>query len=78
MGWTCLEGGWKNYKTSYRRKNCEEKTCRKTPNKISILDVVRKDLKMINENLKMEDANDRIRWNEIMVAAMDLHGPLSC
>jgi len=41
-------------------------------------DVVGKDLKMINENIKMEDANDRIRWNEIMVAAMDLHGPLSC
>jgi len=40
-------------------------------------DVVGKDLKMINENVKVEDANDRIRWNEIMVAAMDLHGPLS-
>jgi len=33
--------------------------------------VVGKDLKMINENVKMEDANDRIRWNEIMVAVMD-------
>jgi len=34
MGWICLEGGRKNYKTSYRMKNCEEKTCRKTPNKM--------------------------------------------
>jgi hypothetical protein len=41
-------------------------------------DVVGKDLKMIHENVKMEDANDKIRWNEIMVAAIDLHGPLSC
>jgi hypothetical protein len=41
-------------------------------------DVVGKNLKMIHENVKMEDENDRIQWNEIMVLAMDIHGPLSC
>ncbi|KAL4142514.1 hypothetical protein QTP88_004958 [Uroleucon formosanum] len=40
-------------------------------------DVIVKDLKMIHDNVKMEDANDKARWSEIMVAAMDLHGPLS-
>jgi len=41
-------------------------------------DVIEKDLKTIHENMKMEDSNDRDRWKEIVVAAMDLHGPLSC
>jgi hypothetical protein len=30
MGWKYLEFRWKNYKTSYGRKNYEEKTYRKT------------------------------------------------
>lgn len=41
-------------------------------------DVIVNNLKMIHDNVKMEDANDKARWSEIMVAAMDLHGPLSC
>jgi len=41
-------------------------------------DVIEKDLRMIRENMKMEDANDRDRWQEQVVAAMDLNGPLSC
>lgn len=39
-------------------------------------DVVKKDPVSIHKNVQIEDASGR--WNEIVVAAMDLRGPLSC
>lgn len=41
-------------------------------------DVIGKDLSTIQENVQIEDAINRVRWNEIVVTAMELHGPLSC
>lgn len=41
-------------------------------------DVVEKDIKTIHESIRIEDTSDRIRWNDLLVAATDLQGPLSC
>jgi len=48
VGWTCLESSGKGYKTSYRRKNCEEKTFRKTSKMME----GRNEKRFKNENIK--------------------------
>lgn len=35
-----------------------------------------KDIKMIHESIRIEDENHRIRWNDLLVAAIDLQSPL--
>jgi len=39
--------------------------------------IVRKYITTIHENFQLENASDRDVWNEIVVAAIDLQGPIS-
>jgi len=65
---------WNNYKSSDRRKNYEEKTSIGRP-RTRRKDVVEKDISMIHKNTQIKDANDRDRWNDIVMAAMGLLAP---
>lgn len=64
-------------KTTKRRKNIVGKIPLGRP-RTRWKDVVEKYLIIIHKNVQIGNVNDRDRWNETVVAAMDLHGPLNC